>query len=296
MNKSGIYIIRCLKSIKVYIGSAFDLEKRKYKHFNTLQHNRHQSKLQNAFNKYGIENFTFEVLEYVPKLENESKLEFKKRLVNEREQYYLDTILFASENNYKFDELGYNINRKADSRLGVIQSKETNKKIGNWQRYNKKECPYCHRFFDIRNYAQFHGDLCYDNPLINKEVEKLRRKQSNEIIEKRSLKLKNVLKTKKHKEKLSIKQLELRQEKIQCEYCHEKVDKCNFVRWHGDKCIENKNLTIEQKNQLIIDRKTKKHKKRKIEKCTICGFECDSSNLKQHHNNNCKHKRQKNAA
>ncbi len=124
--KSGIYIIRCLKSIKVYVGSAINLEKRKFIHFNSLKKNYHcNRKLQRSFNKYSEENFKFEVLEYVSRFENESKLDFKLRLVNDREQYYLDTILFANYNDNRFHELGYNINRKADSSLGTKRTKLT---------------------------------------------------------------------------------------------------------------------------------------------------------------------------
>lgn len=50
----------------------------------------------------------------------------------EREQYYLDTLLFAQEyirkENNKFLELGYNINPFAANRLGSHQSKESIKK------------------------------------------------------------------------------------------------------------------------------------------------------------------------
>lgn len=127
MNKQGIYIIRCKKSVRTYIGSAFNLVERRKKHFGLLKRGVHFNiKLQHAFNKYGEENFSFEVLEFVPQLENESRTKFKHRLVNEKEQHYLDTFLFASEDDNRFHELGYNINRKAFSRLGAKRRKESN--------------------------------------------------------------------------------------------------------------------------------------------------------------------------
>lgn len=126
--KSGIYQFRNIINNKKYIGSTFDLKDRYKDHIKFLRKNQHHSiKFQRAFNKYGKENFIFEVLEYVFQLENESKKNFKKRLVEDREQHYLDTILFASENNSKFHKLGYNICRKTDSQLGIKRTKKQRK-------------------------------------------------------------------------------------------------------------------------------------------------------------------------
>lgn len=61
--QSGIYIIRNQINQKCYIGSTYQFSQRKSKHFKQLRENRHHSKyLQNAFNKYGEENFDFEIL------------------------------------------------------------------------------------------------------------------------------------------------------------------------------------------------------------------------------------------
>lgn len=58
-----IYVIRNKTNDHFYIGSTFDLQKRKNTHFNELRKNKHHSKyLQNAFNKYGEENFEFRIL------------------------------------------------------------------------------------------------------------------------------------------------------------------------------------------------------------------------------------------
>lgn len=90
--KSGIYQIRNLVNGKVYVGSTVNLHRRALAHFNKLQHHNHHSiKLQRAYNKYGLDKLTFEVLEYV---EEENLLE--------REQYYIDTLEAVSN--------GYNIN------------------------------------------------------------------------------------------------------------------------------------------------------------------------------------------
>lgn len=65
-NSSGIYYIYNLINNKCYIGSTYNFHKRKLQHFNTLKNKTHKnSKLQNAFDKYGEENFEFGIIEYV---------------------------------------------------------------------------------------------------------------------------------------------------------------------------------------------------------------------------------------
>ncbi len=67
LNTSGIYAIRNMINEKVYIGSSTNMYRRRSKHFSYLRNNRHcNNHLQNAWNKYGENNFGFEVLEYVP--------------------------------------------------------------------------------------------------------------------------------------------------------------------------------------------------------------------------------------
>jgi group I intron endonuclease len=78
--KSGIYQI-CIND-KIYIGSATNIYNRKHRHLHDLKKNKHcNKKLQNYFNKYGEENFIFDVIEYC-----------NIEVLIEREQYYLDSI------------------------------------------------------------------------------------------------------------------------------------------------------------------------------------------------------------
>lgn len=80
---AGIYRIRNLKNGKLYIGSAKNLKIRYRSHRNDLKRQKHHSIiLQRAWNKYGENNFIFEVIEKVSNLEN----------ILEREQYYLDSL------------------------------------------------------------------------------------------------------------------------------------------------------------------------------------------------------------
>lgn len=62
---SGIYIIRNLANDKVYIGKSKNIKQRKNTHFSALKLNKHNNQhLQNSYNKYGKNNFEFDVLEY----------------------------------------------------------------------------------------------------------------------------------------------------------------------------------------------------------------------------------------
>lgn len=121
--KSGIYQIRNLINNIIYVGSASLLGNRKWQHFNQLILNNHPNKkLQNAFNKYGRENFIFEVLELCE----------KENLIH-REQYYLNILLCANVNNTFFNKRGYNILRIAKNSVGFKHSEETKKKISEIQ-------------------------------------------------------------------------------------------------------------------------------------------------------------------
>lgn len=67
----GVYQIRCIEENKCYIGSSKDCQERVQKHFSELRLNRHTNKrLQEAFNKYGIEKFIYSIVLYVAKEED----------------------------------------------------------------------------------------------------------------------------------------------------------------------------------------------------------------------------------
>lgn len=127
---AGIYKITCIPTGRIYIGSSIDLDKRKYDHFYECRTKTHgNDKLQKAYLKYGIDAFEFLVLEIVEKIVGEDELTFRKRLVREIEQGYLDTFLFASCQDNRFRDLGFNIYRKADSAFGLKASPETRLKM-----------------------------------------------------------------------------------------------------------------------------------------------------------------------
>lgn len=106
---SGIYRIRNIKNGKCYIGSSVDVYRRWGSHKSLLRRGKHHSvHLQNAWNKYGEEFFTFEILTLCPKNKTE-----------EFEQFYLDG--FNCE---------YNVAKSAaTSWLGLHHSQKSKEKM-----------------------------------------------------------------------------------------------------------------------------------------------------------------------
>ena len=99
-SKKGIYKITNIQNGKIYIGQTSNFSKRFNEHRLSLNKKIHHSKhLQRAWDKYGEENFKFEILEIVD----------DTLILDEREQYYLD--IFESWNRNK----GYNIARDASA-------------------------------------------------------------------------------------------------------------------------------------------------------------------------------------
>lgn len=109
----GIYRITCTSTGKFYIGSAINLCQRWQDHRKRLRRGNHvNKKLQNAWNKYSEQSFTFEVLELV----------LTPELLTTREQYWFDKLK-------PFGRKGFNIVRTAGSSLGLRHSPESRKKI-----------------------------------------------------------------------------------------------------------------------------------------------------------------------
>jgi group I intron endonuclease len=80
--KSCVYKIIQISTEKVYIGSTVNWRKRKLDHFSKLRKNCHPNrKLQNSFNKYGKDDFYFEIVMFCT-----------DDLLRKTEQLYLDLI------------------------------------------------------------------------------------------------------------------------------------------------------------------------------------------------------------
>lgn len=154
--KSGVYKIVNIINNKIYIGSSINVVKRKSQHFSEFRNNTHKNPyFQKSFNKYGEENFKFEVIEFV---------EDKTKLV-ECEQYWID--FYQS---FK-SEYGYNLNPVASNCLGTVRSKETREKMSR----SKKEL--------LKNGVTFSEEhLQHLRKPRNKTLENLSEKEKEEFL------------------------------------------------------------------------------------------------------------------
>ena len=113
----GIYKITNVINGKVYIGQSTDVEKRYKKHMNTIFNpNLHQYNyaIYQAMRKYGLENFSFEIL-----------IEVEEDLLDLMEIYYIEkynSYIYVENSN------GYNMTRGGNNKNGFI-TKETREKI-----------------------------------------------------------------------------------------------------------------------------------------------------------------------
>jgi group I intron endonuclease len=133
--KFGIYSIKNILNGKMYIGSSVDLYLRKNTHFKQLFNmNHHSIYLQNAYNKYGIDNLVFDIIEFVP-----NKIDLIKR-----EQMWID-LLKPEYNIYKIagSPLGYKHTEESKEKIRknsklLVHSEETKLKISNAKKGVKK--------------------------------------------------------------------------------------------------------------------------------------------------------------
>jgi DNA ligase-1 len=120
---TGIYEIKNIINNKTYIGSSTNIEQRWRKHISELNNNIHSNKhLQSSWNKYGKENFKFNIIEITTKNKNEIIL---------REQFWMDRTQCYNK------EYGYNKRKEAQTNLGIVISTEGRKNISNGHKGNK---------------------------------------------------------------------------------------------------------------------------------------------------------------
>lgn len=104
---TGIYKITCLVNNKSYIGQSVSIKRRWATHQRELAAGVHHNEyLQRAYNKYGKNSFTYEILELCP-----------KEKLNEREQFYI-RIFDTFENGFNCDLGGHNISADANPMSG----------------------------------------------------------------------------------------------------------------------------------------------------------------------------------
>jgi len=127
---SGIYSIQNVIDNKRYIGASTNICKRKWSHFNQLERNIHtNTHLQHAFNKFGKDNFVFDILCEI------DKNDIVK--IDEMERHYISFYQTLDEKH------GYNLmeggkhpvltkehrEKLSQSHKGLTHSEETKRKI-----------------------------------------------------------------------------------------------------------------------------------------------------------------------
>jgi len=135
--KCGVYQIRNIVNDYVYIGSSNNIKYRLETHFKDLEHNKHLNHhLQHAYNKYGKENFIFEIVEFCSLSE-----QFKT------EQYWLDRF-FGKTNCYNLNPFA----SKPPSNKGkkIIFSEEHRKNISKAQKERYKNPEVRKRMSELR--------------------------------------------------------------------------------------------------------------------------------------------------
>lgn len=111
----GVYRIVNNINYKLYIGSSVHINRRIYTHIQALNGQYHGNvHLQKAWDKYGSENFSFEIIEVIDGTEED---------IRKREQYWLDYY-----RSYDYN-LGYNISHYAIGGGGYEVSDDTRQKL-----------------------------------------------------------------------------------------------------------------------------------------------------------------------
>lgn len=100
----GIYKITNKNNGKIYIGQSIDIKRRWYSYYSPDKNRNYTSLILNAIEKYGIENFNFEVLE-----------ECSKEQLNEREEYWISY--------FQSNIVGYNLTKGGDHNVGESNPK-----------------------------------------------------------------------------------------------------------------------------------------------------------------------------
>jgi len=136
--QSGIYMIINLVNNKFYIGSSVDIYHRMLSHISLLKRNKHDNiHLQNSFNKYGINNFIWIIIEQV---DNCDELLIK-------EQYWMDLLNVCNQ------DIAYNMCSIAGSPLGRKHSQETKDKISASNKGKKKSAEHIEKMTGYQSKA-----------------------------------------------------------------------------------------------------------------------------------------------
>jgi group I intron endonuclease len=128
--KSGIYKIES-PSGKIYIGQSVDVEKRTSS-YKKIYVSRNQTKLNNSFKKYGVENHLFSFIE-----------QCEIELLNERERYWQDFFNCIGDK-------GLNLKLQNTNEKKQIHSQEVLNKISEKMKLKHKEIEYRDKMISSR--------------------------------------------------------------------------------------------------------------------------------------------------
>ena len=159
----GIYKITNLVNGKVYIGQSVDIYERWAEHKYNMSYTKYQNiLLYKAFHKYGIENFSFDIIDYCVPEE-----------LNEKEIYYIKE--FNSWVGYD-EAWGYNMTIGGEGNNGAVRTQEWNNKIAQsnkghipWNKGIRYSCPI------ISQKLQGENNPFYGHHHTNETKEKIRK-------------------------------------------------------------------------------------------------------------------------
>lgn len=118
MIQCGIYRILNTINNKFYIGSSVNLRKRLYEHRRLLRLGKHENyHLQNAFTKYGEENFKFEIIEVLKEVPKDI------RVLRDLETDYIQKFKSYDQS------IGYNVIKGGIGTINTPCSEEKQQKI-----------------------------------------------------------------------------------------------------------------------------------------------------------------------
>ena len=142
---AGIYCIKNNINNKCYIGQAIMLRKRLLHHISNYKSDRYDNPLYRAFKKYGLENFSLDIIKEFKGLSKEEL----KRTLDEQEIYYI-------EKYNSYGTKGYNQTKGGDG--GILGYKMKKKKKEVISKYSKEKANdgrnmiYCYNLLENSTY------------------------------------------------------------------------------------------------------------------------------------------------
>lgn len=176
---TGIYCFKNLINEKVYIGKAVDIEKRYKQHLRNIDNDEHQESIYLALRKYGLENFSFEVLE-----------ECDAEKLSALEVYYID----------KYDAYcsgGYNETKGGEGSVGYKHTMESKEKMSKsrkgriiddvWRQHIKEGSSHHIAWNNGKNLSKEHKEKISNGLKGHKHTEESKKKMSENSENKRAV-------------------------------------------------------------------------------------------------------------